>query len=499
MDSSRPKMTAVDDSRGPRRGPREDEPSVTGSKPKKRRIRSPHPGVKLKRRELPGGGVSWRGAYIDPDTGRAVYITLKPENSKTAEHRRTWAIAKSKSLGARRGELDRGGDRVQGAELEQAIKSYLETADARLRGVTARTYKLTLARFAAWARRHGVKDTTDLNRAKLSAYRDHAIRLPKHGVKKGSKRGEQSEVAPRRSPLAVNRDLRPVKTLVNAWRAAGMVKLDRDAISDGLKLLPVSIEAPAWLPPAKLAKLLEACLRHDAGRFEATREEHQGKRPKGTTPRYEPIAAFAALLLLTGMRRGEALALKWNDVDLTALDAAGTAVGEIRLSADATKTKRARTIGLEVSPGLKAMLAALKLRAGKGAVYVFERSEPTSRPADQRKHEPYTEQLIEASRRRLTAKGAKGFGAPAFDWQTLRSSCATYLTNAPGIFGAATVFLSARQLGHSVAVAEKHYLNAFRGIPREARTLDAAMQLEGVLAEVLKAVENAPQVRAVSR
>jgi hypothetical protein len=67
------------------------------------------------------------------------------------------------------------------------------------------------------------------------------------------------------------------------------------------------------------------------------------------------------------------------------------------------------------------------------------------------------------------------FKAPAFTWQLLRSTCATYLTGSTGIGGAATVFLSARQFRHSVAVAKKHYLGTHRGVPREAKTLEAAM------------------------
>jgi len=88
--------------------------------------------------------------------------------------------------------------------------------------------------------------------------------------------------------------------------------------------------------------------------------------------------------------------------------------------------------------------------------------------------EPYTAAIVESTRRRLL----KDYGAPPFDWQTLRSTCATYLTNAPGVFGAATVYLSAKQLGHSVAVAERHYLGVHRGIPRDARTLEDAMRLD---------------------
>ncbi|HKU39133.1 MAG TPA: tyrosine-type recombinase/integrase [Polyangiales bacterium] len=228
--------------------------------------------------------------------------------------------------------------------------------------------------------------------------------------------------------------------------------------------MPTARPQAEFLTPAQLQKLMEAAMRHDAATFEETRDEHAGRRQRGTTPRYRPIAPFAAFLLLTGCRRGEALGLTWNDVNLDAVDAQGKIVGEIRLKTENTKTHHARTIGLEVSPALRALLAAMKLRAGPatGPLLVFGGAQP------------YTVDLVEAARSRLTNE----FGAPKFDWQTLRSTCATYLTNAPGIFGAATVFMSARQLGHSVMVAERHYLGVHRGIPQDARTLEHAMHVD---------------------
>ena len=60
-----------------------------------------------------------------------------------------------------------------------------------------------------------------------------------------------------------------------------------------------------------------------------------------------------------------------------------------------------------------------------------------------------------------------------------------WLTNAPGIFGAASAYRSAKQLGHSVAIAEKCYLGLLRGIPREARTLDEAMGINDLLDEIV--------------
>jgi integrase len=253
--------------------------------------------------------------------------------------------------------------------------------------------------------------------------------------------------------------------MLNAWRMAGLVPaLTRDAITDAMKALPVPREQAEYLAPAQLQRLLEAAERHDAAMFYETREEHAGLRLRGTTRRYEPIAPFAAFLALTGCRRGEALGLTWADVDLDAVDTQGRVVGEIRLRAASTKTHRARTIGLEVSPALRALLAAMKLRAARDAdaQHVFGGANA------------YTADLVETARARLIDE----YGAPKFDWQMLRSTCATYLTNAPGIFGAATVFMSARQLGHSVAVAERHYLGVHRGIPSHAHSLEAAMQIE---------------------
>ena len=73
----------------------------------------------------------------------------------------------------------------------------------------------------------------------------------------------------------------------------------------------------------------------------------------------------------------------------------------------------------------------------------------------------------DAARKRLVNE----FKATKFTWQNLRQTCATFLTNAPGIFGAASAFKSARQLGHSVAVAERHYLGLVHVYP-SATTLE---------------------------
>lgn len=145
--------------------------------------------------------------------------------------------------------------------------------------------------------------------------------------------------------------------------------------------------------------------------------------------------------------------------------------GEIELRAEIVKTKHGRTIDLAVSPALRELLAVLEKQTKATSRYVFGGREPMPRTQ------------AEAARKRLLAT----YNAPTFTWQMLRRTTGTYLTNSPSIFGAASVFMSARQLGHAVQVAEKCYLGRVRGISPTARTLEAAMGIEEQMARVIEA------------
>lgn len=432
-----------------------------------------HPGVAIKKPD-PARRIGWRAQYIDPDSGVTVRETL-PGALTTAELREDWAVRKSKALAMRRLELESGATPKTGTSFDDAIDRYFRD-HANLRPRTLNGYRDAAKKLRAFAKRTGLRSADDLTGPRLLAFRAELVRERRHAQAKGGRRGARKETDAARSPWTINRELRAVRTVLGYLRKAGLLpRITGDALSDSLARLPVGVERIDYRKPRELQTLLDAALRHDADTFAATREEHAGKRPPGSTLRYTPIAPLVAAALITGMRAGELLALDWRHVDLEALDHDGNAVGEIHVTA-ASKTKRARTVGLEVSPSLRAMLAAMHLAAGRpqtGSVFGLTAGE------------------ADAAIGRLVAE----YGAPAgCNFQALRRTCGTYLTNAPGIFGAASAYRSAKQLGHSVAVAERHYVDVMRGIPREARTLEAAMQIEKHMARVTVAA-SAPRVR----
>jgi integrase len=241
----------------------------------------------------------------------------------------------------------------------------------------------------------------------------------------------------------------------------------KDVIADTLTRLETPRAQPAYLTPTQCKTLLEAALRHDSEVFKATREEHAGLKPPSSTPKYDPIAPFTLFLLLTGCRLNEALTLEWRDVDLQATDHHGNIIGAVNLRPELVKTARGRQVSLEVCPSLRGLLAALKLCSNPKAQTVFR----------------IRRDQADDARERLV----KTYGAPPFRWKDLRSTCEVYLVNSPAIFGSASIYLAAQQLGHSVEVAQRHYLQAARGIAREARTLEAAMQIEVLARKVVDA------------
>ncbi len=438
-----------------------DSGQVAAKAGRPRRHRTRHPGVVL---IPPRGRDWWRARYRDPDSGRLRWETLE-HILTTAEQREQWARRKSEALAKRRLELDGGAPRTTGTTLEAAVGRYYEH-HPHLRPATVATYKAATDKLIDWAKRVRLQSADDLTAPQLLAFRAELVGVTKRVRVKG-KRGANAPSEKKRSAWSANRELAAVSTALTYCRRLGLLpRLTGDGIKDGLKKLRVDRKKIDFREPRELQKFLEAALRHDADVFKLTRA--------GDTdaPRYKPAAPVWVTAMLSGMRAGELLGLTWDRVKLAD-------EGKLEVTSE-SKTHHARDVTLEVCPALKRLLTAMHLARGRpndGSVFDLTKGE------------------AKAAERRLVAD----YGAPKkCNLQAMRRTCGTFLTNAPSIFGAASAYRSAKQLGHSVKVAEDHYLGVVRVSP-EARTIEAAMQIDKQVAAVIDSVSSAaPRDRRAS-
>jgi integrase len=241
-------------------------------------------------------------------------------------------------------------------------------------------------------------------------------------------------------PSTARVHLQAVHTALDWWRRVGLVRVTADVIKDacgGIRGDAVEVKP---LTPGEIATLLHAL--------------------KERFPEEPRACALAALVLLTGCRVGELEALACEDVTLD-----GPQPG-FRLGAW-VKTRRPRTVDLTVSPVAVELLRVLMERKQD---YVLGDEAPLTRRTS-----------------RWWMDTCQPLARP-WTYRMLRQTAGSYMANAPSVWGAASAFRTARQLGHSVTVSEKHYLGLCPGIPAEARTVEAAMQAEAAFAGVLATV-----------
>jgi len=366
------------------------------------------------------------------DTHEVVLETL----GITSHPARTdWAARKSRSLMLQRATIEAGDAPTEVISLADAIESYLTVNPLRPR--TIEIYRCSLKKLQEWARKVGVVRLDQLTMPRLAAFRDHLASHPALVARAGGKRGDYTESGRKRSPGGVNKDLRTVKAFMNDQRRHGRTRLHRDDLCDALKCLRAERPRPRPLKPAKIKKLLAACRDHDA--------DHPD----------HPVGPLVLFTLMTGCRIGEVLTLRWENVDLEEHEGKG----EVVVDTTASKSAIERAVLLDVSPSVRTLLA--RLRLSSPGQYVFGGIQPLPRG------------WVADARGRLK----KNYDAPTFNYQVLRQTCATFLTCSTGIYGAASPYLSARRLGHSFVVAERHYLGLVT-VPREAKTLEQAMGVE---------------------
>lgn len=286
----------------------------------------------------------------------------------------------------------------------------------RLRESTRKEYGYSTHKFREWAALHKLRNTDQVTQQRLRAFR-------------------AAMDAPGRAAASVNRDLTHVAACLEHLRKAGdMTRLTRDDITSGLQRLPKDFEKKTPLAVSEIRVLV----------CNLTPPEGTEPGTVSTPPRIR-YRAFVLTLLLTGMRAEECRRLRPSAVDLGA--------GRITLTGAETKTRKGRVVDLAVCPLLKDVLTN---RTGWTSGQTFF---------------DLTEHQVRELRETLH---------PQFTFQRLRVTCGTYLTCAPGIYGGASAYMSAKRLGHSVTIAESNYVGEVT-IPPEAKTLEAAMGIEDLL------------------
>lgn len=309
---------------------------------------------------------------------------------------------------------------------------YFATRGVRKRPKTLSTYRCAIRAFLAWCATAGVRTLRHITAAKLAEYRDHAASRP------AKDDGELREAK------SVNNELKAVGTILRAMAKQRRIQLSPAQVLEALdKEDDDDSERGPIQPSEALRAIIAACIAHDA-----SLGVPQPKR-RGRPPAQRPLLATFLFLLLTGLRPKEAWELEWSDVGI-GVDGSL----EITVRKDVSKTKQVRRIGCGHSPLLARLLGHYERRSGRilgGSTYAWE-----------------------DARYRLTERHS----APAFTSRELRRTCGTFLACAPGIFAAASAYMAARQLGHSVKIAEQHYLSVVH-VSRDARTTEAAMGIFG--------------------
>lgn len=360
----------------------------------------------------------WRVRYRDPDTSKIMKVRVPSHLVHDAELRRGHAVELAKKLNGRRDEL-RGG-----ASKHTEADTKLEPA--------FKIYFDGLAKRKRAGTQRNYRATCDrfLAWCALPTVQLRTVRQLSRGAlaRWAAARGAESVKA-----STVNRDLKNLSAVLNKLRKLEVVRMTTEDISDGLDLLDTETERREFLRASDLGTLVAACRKYDAA-----------------NPGKPSSLGLVLFLLLSGMRVAEALGLEWRDVSDT----------EINVRSLVSKTNSGRGVGLACSP----LLAAL----------VSER-------ANHRPHDLVLGDWSKADIHILRKVLAAEHGAPRFTSQALRCTCGTFLTCAPGIYGGASAYMSAKRLGHSVTIAEKHYTGVIE-VDRDARTLDAVMQLDVTLA-----------------
>ncbi len=212
-----------------------------------------------------------------------------------------------------------------------------------------------------------------------------------------------------RTPATVNRYLSALRSCWNWGRAAGLVPQDHNWPTR--LLLKEDNERQRYLTDKELKKLIEAAKDHS------------------TT-----MHAAIVLSVASGLRQGELLNLKWQDIDLDAQ----------RIRILRTKTGQARTVFLLASAVEALRTLKRDSVVSTEAVFLGQNGVPLNRGTIRIRWLPIRD-----------ATGLKNFR-----WHDLRHSCASFLAQ-----NGATLLEIASVLGHRSTSVTRRYAHLVEGAP----------------------------------
>jgi len=223
---------------------------------------------------------------------------------------------------------------------EQAVVREVGKDQKRREGLSTKSrieYHSDIKRFIAWleARGHGRLATGGLDATYLKAYLSH---LAAERVMRGGRKFA-------RSGASLNKHRRSIKACLNYLRDIRPPLFpDLDLLCRALKPVHADYKKPIAFTPHQLTAFLQSAIEYDKANKRRRIKRRRAGRSQSFLQRVQrpatPVSELFLLLALTGARLAEALALRWDSVDLE----------RGRITIFAQKTGYTRTLPLSRAP-----------------------------------------------------------------------------------------------------------------------------------------------------
>lgn len=424
----------------------------------------------------------WRGThylfYTDHTTGKQMRRTCESLGAHNATQRRELEQQQRATERQQAAEVIVHGGRVTGdAVLVDDVADYLkdcqrrvETREANpevragLSPVSLVSMTATIEHFKDWLEASKLTElkSKDLNGSLLTGYVDHVV---KEDTRLGNRRKK-------RSAATVNLYLRNLKACLR-WihRLTPRRFRDFESVIEPLKPVKGRAKPRSAYSPDELAGFVSTALKREDPELVRVVKHRKGTRKRRVyeQPAFStaatPVSRLFLLLALTGCRLGEALALKWEDVDLD----------RGRITFHAEKTGMVRWIPLagasegEIAPRFAKLLEC----------WWNEAAEEADDPVFVLPHGDLDEPSFPKTAWQVTNKQAElGRIGP----QRLRQNFTSYAASL-GIPAA----VAAMWQGHSADVAERHYRAQVLDRNKDAESFEEAMGLRELIDDLIAA------------